>query len=273
LLKNITISVVLPSRSRPERLARLLASISSTTSDLNSIEVVVLLDADDAANYPRSKVGGLNLNFFVGEPGRTMGELNQDCVSKANGEIIFFTNDDVIFRTVGWDALLIREIGLVPDSIYLMYPNDLFKGPKLCTFPILSRRLLLENLDILPDSYLGAFMDLHIMDVFKAYRLGSRITYLKDLVCEHQHYRKDETLFDNTYEKRDRWGDDEQFIKLSSQRFEIVSRLEKLQPKSNNWLKEDSVFQLLTGSADVRWKIGLFFYMISRRLYKFVFIW
>ena len=268
MTEHVAISVVLPSRGRSERLYSLLESITETVSDLRGIEVVVLLDSDEDESYSRRDFGGLNCNFFTGEFGRTMGQLNQDCVSKAHGDVICFTNDDVIFRTSGWDEVLLNKVSLEPDSAYLMYPNDLFKGSRLCTFPIMNRKLLLENLDILPAAYLGAFMDLHIMDIFKAYHRGSRITYLEEMVCEHQHYRVDGKLLDDTYKKRRRFGDDERFIRLSTQRAEIVSRLEKVPLSRASFFGHDSIFQLLLGQAHSYWKLKLFVYMFARRVYK-----
>jgi hypothetical protein len=243
----------------------------STTNELAGVEVVVLLDHDDEQNYLRRTFGELNCKFFVGEPGRSMGELNQDCVLKSNGEVIFFSNDDVVFRTNDWDTMLLREISAWPNSVYLMYPNDMFKGRKLCTFPIMSRKLLTAYPEILPQKYRGAFMDLHIMDIFKAYQFGAHIKYLNTLVCEHQHYRINAEFLDATYKDRDRFGDDECFIELASERAEIVSRLngEELdRPVSS---KASSILDLLCSSASFGWRIKLFVYMLSRRAYRLLF--
>lgn len=268
LSNDSVISIVLPSRGRPERLYKLLESIISTADDLTRIEVVVLLDHDDEKNYRRREFDGLNCNFFTGDPGRAMGDLNYDCVMRANGDVIFFSNDDAVFKTSKWDTLLLREISLLPSSIYLMYPNDMFKGEKLCTFPIMSRKLLLDYPEIVSRRYLGAFIDLHIMDIFKAYRLGSHIKYLNSIICEHQHYRTDITLIDATYTKRDRFGDDEHFIELAGERARIVSEFSDKMSKGPSWLKDNSIFQLLYGSASLGWKLKLFFYMMSRRTYR-----
>jgi glycosyltransferase involved in cell wall biosynthesis len=270
LIKDITISVVLPSRGRPKRLKKLLESILETTNNLTTVEVIILLDSDDEFNYTQRQFGELNCKFFIGDPGRSMGALNRECLSKATGQVNFFTNDDVIFRTKDWDSLLVEHIYKIPDAIYLMYPNDLFKRKNLCTFPIMDREFLLENPDILPDCYQGSFIDLHIMDIFKAFRSGSRVTYLENLVCEHQHYRTGLALFDETYQKRIRLGDDVQFIKLSSQRVKIVSRLEKYPIKSTTYFRSDSVFQLLSGPAAFHWKLKLFLYMVARKGYKWI---
>tara|TARA_B100000686_G_scaffold354471_1_gene464942 strand:+ start:10957 stop:11796 length:840 start_codon:yes stop_codon:yes gene_type:complete len=265
--KNINISVVLPSRGRPERLDQLLESISLTATDLTKLEVVILLDKDDSINYSQIKTYNINCNFIVGNSGRTMGELNQDCVFHAKGDVIFFMNDDVIFRSLAWDIILLEKISLMLDSKYIMYPNDLFKGSKLCTFPIMDRKFLLKNLDIIPSNYLGSFMDLHIMDIFKAYSGGSRILYIPDIVCEHKHYRTDQSLLDDTYLKRDRFKDDLIFIQLSGSRANITSRLENIEPKTRITFKDDSVFQLLLGSASISWKLRIFLYMLCRKLY------
>ncbi len=265
---NLAISIVLPSRGRPERLYKLLESIISTADDLTRIEAVVLLDRDDEKNYHRREFGELSCNFFIGDPGRTMGDLNYDCVAKANGDVIFFSNDDAVFMTPKWDTLLLSEISALPSSIYLMYPNDMFKGEKLCTFPIMNRKLLVDYPEIISRRYLGAFIDMHIMDIFKAYLLGRHIKYLHSIVCEHQHYRTNNALIDATYTKRDRFGDDEHFIELAGERARIVSGFHGKTPKEPSWLKENSIFRLLYGSASLGWKLKLFFYMMARRTYR-----
>ena len=50
------------------------------------------------------------------------------------------------------------------------------------------------------------------MYIFMEFNNGKNFKYLKNLICEHNHYRKNIDLIDNTYSKRDRFSDDKIFI-------------------------------------------------------------
>lgn len=50
-------------------------------------------------------------------------------------DFIHITNDDVIYRTKGWDRLLAEAIASTPG---IAYGNDLAQESKLCTFPFIS---------------------------------------------------------------------------------------------------------------------------------------
>lgn len=267
---NYYVSILLPSRGRPSRLTLLLESIKKTTKFLKFIEVIIRIDFDEKEIYENIKITDLNYEFIYGPSDMKMGQLNNDCLKMASGQNVFIVNDDVIFKTKNWDLILKKKVEALNSKIFLMYPDDGFKKQKLSTFPILNREILLQNPNMLPISYKGSFIDTHLMDIFMEYNHGKNIFFLKDILCKHYHFRKDKKLLDNTYLKRDRFGDDKNFINFSLKRKKIASKFNG-QNLENSKNKELSIFYLLNGQSKLIWRLYLFTYLYARRIYSSIF--
>lgn len=215
---RLLISLLLPTRKRPELARRFLHSVQSTAKYPDDVEIIIYADDDDAGSHDLD-CAGLRITRIIG-PRRTMGSYNTACLERARGDIIALVNDDVVIRTPGWDEALRRHDASVPDKIYLAYGDDQFKGQRLSTFPILSRR----TCDILQEpyhrAYRGAFIDYHLMDIFKRLEQSGRkrIFYLPDVVFEHLHYRAGKAEIDETYTARGRFEDDMLFVGLANVR-------------------------------------------------------
>lgn len=181
------ISMLLPTRGRTEELARLLASIVETARRPGRIEVVLYVDEDDPASAEFT-FADLALVKHVGPP-QSMGEMIGACYRLARRENVFLLNDDVVFRTGGWDDAVFAALEEFDDGVALVYGNDLHQGGRLPTFPILPRVVC----DLLggpaPADYFRSHIDAHLLDVFKCLRrLGhDRIRYLPEVVFEHLH--------------------------------------------------------------------------------------
>jgi glycosyltransferase involved in cell wall biosynthesis len=208
------ISLLLPTRGRPNLVARLLRSIVAESAHPESIEVVVCVDDDDVESHGISS-DELKLKLVI-VPRQSMGMYNSICLAESSGDITIAINDDMVVRTKGWDDRVRSMDARYGDGIYLGYGNDLFKGAKLCSFPILSRETCQALGDPYPPVYRGAFLDTQLMDIFNRlkHRGHDRFAYDKDLVFEHVHYRAHPEAFDATYAERLRFGDDPSFIAL-----------------------------------------------------------
>jgi hypothetical protein len=212
------ISLLMPTRGRPVLARRFLQSVLETAASPENIEIIIYVDDDDPASHDIATVG-LTTTTIIG-PQRSMGTLNSACFAKARGSIIILVNDDVIMRSAGWDER-IRELDAdMSDGIYLAYGNDGFKKSRLSTFPILSRRTCEVLQEPYHPAYQGAFIDYHLMDIFKRLKRAGhdRIIYLPDLVFEHLHYRTGKAEKDETYAARGRFDDDMLFVGLASVR-------------------------------------------------------
>lgn len=212
------ISLLLPTRGRPALVARLFDSIAEKTRHLSRIEVIVYVDDDDPGSFGITE-DRFAVKVTVG-PRLTMGGYNSTCLAKASGEIVILINDDMVIRTQGWDDVVRELDSRYPDKVYLGYGNDLYKGRNLCAFPILSRRCCEALLEPFPSAYRGAFIDYHLLDIFKRVQKAgySRICYLEHLVFEHMHFRSGKGNLDATYTARKRFGDDAEFFRLRDER-------------------------------------------------------
>lgn len=219
------ISLLMPTRARPALARRFFKSVLELSSQVGSVEVILYVDDDDTESHSLD-CEGLDVRKIIG-PRLTMGEYNSRCLAKAKGEIIVLVNDDMVVRTYGWDARLRELDAEYEDKVYLAYGNDLFKGKKLCTFPILSRRTCELLIDPFPAQYRGAFIDYHLLDIFKRLEMlgENRIRYLEDVVFEHLHYRTGKAQIDETYTQRKRFADDLDFLALSGPRLLAAQRV------------------------------------------------
>lgn len=223
--KAATISLLLPTRARPAWAERFFKSVAEHTTHLDQVEVILYVDEDDTGSHHLSS-DEIHVERIIG-PRMSMGAYNSACLEKARGEIVILVNDDMVIRTPGWDEKIRALDASFPDGIYLAYGNDLFKGGRLCTFPILSRRACEVLGDPYPAAYRGAFIDYHLFDVFQRLRrLGyDRIRYLEDVVFEHLHFRAGKAEKDAIYTQRNRFGDDPTFVGLREQRAIAAARL------------------------------------------------
>jgi hypothetical protein len=219
------ISLLLPTRGRPDLVQRFLRSVAEQSAHPELVEVVLCVDEDDVGSHGIA-FDQLALKLIVG-PRRTMGEYNAECLRLSSGEITIAVNDDIVVRTKGWDDMVRTLDAHYADGVYLGYGNDLFKGPRLCTFPILSRTTCDLMIEPYPPDYKGAFIDMHLMDIFRRleHRGYARICYAADLVFEHVHYRNNPAALDATYSDRLRFADDLTFISLIEARRLEADRL------------------------------------------------
>jgi hypothetical protein len=219
------ISLLLPTRGRRKLAERFLGSVAAESAHPELIEVIVCVDEDDIDSH-RITSDKLALKLVM-VPRQTMGAYNAICLARATGEITIAVNDDIMVRTRGWDEKVRELDARYPDGVYLGYANDLFKGAKLSAFPILSRETCRMLEQPYPPIYKGAFIDVHLMDIFRRLQKRGypRIAYAEDIVFEHLHYRKNPDAFDATYAGRIRFGDDLTFMALIDIRRAEADRL------------------------------------------------
>jgi glycosyltransferase involved in cell wall biosynthesis len=183
------LSLVVPTRRRPEPLRRLLDSLAATAESLGTIEIVLVVDADDQDSIDvRHEL--LSLKHVVVPPGQTMGALNESGAAAATGDFLMLLNDDVVARTPGWDEKILRRCRRFADGIVLVHVNDTLLQKNLCTFPIVSRAFCKLAGGICPREYIRYRIDDHIEDVFNLLAmLGERRTiYLPDVIFEHLNF-------------------------------------------------------------------------------------
>jgi len=219
------ISLLLPTRGRPALARRFFESVAQRTARRQLVEIILYVDEDDHESHELSS-SEIHVSRIIG-PRMTMGAYNTACLERASGDIVMLANDDMVMLTDHWDERVREADSDIPDGIYLAYGNDMFKGRKLCTFPILSRRTCELLGEPFPCAYRGAFIDYHLFDTFKRLQHAGidRIRYMPDVLFEHRHYRSGKAPVDATYLQRGRFDDDTVFFALADARARAAQTL------------------------------------------------
>ena len=183
------ISLIVPTRQRPELLRRLLGSLADTTAQPEALEIVLVVDADDPTSLSIAEPR-LPLRHVIVPSGQTMGNLNMAGYEAARGRYLMLLNDDVVARTPGWDDAARSCFAAFADDMLLLHVNDLVMQKHLCTFPIVSRSFCELAGGICPREFVRYRIDDHIEDCFNLLGvLGERrIVYAPDIVFEHANY-------------------------------------------------------------------------------------
>lgn len=216
--RPIDISLLLPTRGRPKLAERFIKSVCDTAVDLSKIEIVLYLDQDDYSSHAIAN-NSVRVVKIIG-PRSSMGYYNSRCLAASRGKLLVLANDDIIIRTWGWDRVFTGLLFVFPDELFLAYPNDLLKGERIATFPVISRRCADVLIEPYPRAYAGAFIDVHLLDVFRRLKLRgqNRIVFLSSVVFEHMHHTVNKGLLDVTYLGRDRFADDDVYLQLANWR-------------------------------------------------------
>ena len=111
------ISLLCPTRKRPDGLRRMVDSACSTAS--RAPEIVCYVDEDDDSYG----VPDLRVKFIRG-PRIVLSNMWNKCAAAASGEILGQMNDDIIFRTPGWDVDVENEFSRWRDRIVLVHGSD-----------------------------------------------------------------------------------------------------------------------------------------------------
>ena len=276
------ISMLLPTRARPALARRFLESAFKTCRNPAQVEIIMVIDDDDSSYgdfvCPFEKMQLLTVSPL------TMSGYNRFAAEQSSGDILVLVNDDIIVESEGWDVAVRKMHESFDDGLYLGFPNDGFKKSRLSVFPILSRRTF-DNFDVLPEIYLGAFIDTHLHEIFRFLRAQGhdRISYLADVKFTHHHYRVTKTTPDDTYTRRDRFGDDKTFllhikarhnISLNMKRFIEVGDISKSQESTQvmqTWIASLCHY-LFACPERMRYRVGQVGYLIFRLIYKAFFV-
>lgn len=178
-------SLLLPTRQGPDLVHRLLESLASTTDRPDRVEIVLYVDTDDRPSQ------GIDHEAFsvvkLIRPRATMGVMTQECYEASSGRYLMLLNDDVLFRTAGWDTAVRETFARFSDDIALVWGNDLFRRERFPSHPFLSRRFCTIAGGPCPPEYVHDYIDTHLFDLFRILKRAGhdRMVYLPAVVFEH----------------------------------------------------------------------------------------
>ena len=198
------IAVVLPTRNRPDKLARFVDSAFEMATHPSSVHFYFYVDEDDQVTLPSiSKLAEKytsRISWVVG-PRIMMSQTANMLIPYVKEDIFFLGADDLIIKTKGWDEVIIKYFEEHQDKVVLAYGDDLFQ-PELATHPIIHRNWVQAVGYLTPPYFAADFADTWINDL--AAKIG-RKQKLK-FVNEHMHYFAGKAELDSTFaENRNRY--------------------------------------------------------------------
>jgi hypothetical protein len=188
------ISILCPTRGRPEMVKSMWNSLRETSSVMP--EIVYYVDEDDGT-FPESFHCFTNVNVLRG-PRILMTEMWNRCAEAATGEIMLLSGDDVLFKTKGWDDMVRRAFAAFPDRLVMVHGDDGIWGNKFGTHCFLHRAWVDAVGYFSPPYFSSDYGDTWINDVFNAV---NRRIYLP-FVTEHLHPVAGKRKLDKTDEER-----------------------------------------------------------------------
>lgn len=184
------ISLMTPSRGRPESLKRMAHSARATAA--RRIEIIVWLDVDDPALTDNIRVCREEKILYQLGPRNILHSSRWDkCLPLATGDLLAHANDDIVFRTPGWDETVEDFFAASEDKLWVVGGDDEYlHSETLAPHPIVHRRWFEILGYVIPPYFDAEWGDTWVSD------LANRVGRLKFLpfICEHMHFSRTDKL-------------------------------------------------------------------------------
>lgn len=191
------ISILCPTRKRPRILERMVVTIHETAK--GAWDCVVYVDDDDKETQKVCLEHADAIKMVVG-PRIVLTDCWNKCLRLAKGDILMQANDDIIFRTPGWDLMIEGAFAQSLDKFLMVYGDDMGMhhgafGPH----PFVHRRWLdITGGWMIPPYFWSECGDTWLNDVFQGV---DRRRFLPFIV-EHMHWQFKKAEMDQTYSDR-----------------------------------------------------------------------
>jgi len=198
------ISILTPTRQRPQRLEQFIKSVYQCSAEKDRVEMLMYVDADDPAKelyldffeHCQTEFHDfLRIHFIFGAP-KSVSQSWNELYIRSVGDIIIMGNDDLIYRTSRWDGIVDSTTKVYEDDIYCMWMDDRINKESHCAFPIVSRKWCETLGYFTPGVFHFGYNDTWVFDIAK--RVG-RCRFLGGVVGEHMHFTQGKAIKDETY--------------------------------------------------------------------------
>ena len=189
------ISILCPSRNRPEQLVEMMKSALEMSARPDSIEFCLYIDADDSS-YDELKLPS-NVTVVRG-PRMWLSMMYNSLLTAAKGEYLFWSGDDVEFKTFGWDEEMRNALKLFSSQLGVVHVNDMATSypQKYATIGMVHRNWVKAFGYVFTPHLRDNGIDFWISSVSNQV---NRRLYLPNVKVEHKQYRQGKVSIDKTY--------------------------------------------------------------------------
>ena len=189
------ISVLCPTRGRPENVRRLAATALGTAAGV--IELVLYADDDAPGSVPQD-VAVMPWVKVVTGPRIVLSDTWNKCWERASADVFMMCGDDVAFRTPGWDQVVLAEFGRWADRIVFVHGEDGIQGPGFGSHGFIHRKWADTVGYFSPPWFSCDFCDTWLNHV--AITLGRSVRV--PILTEHMHPNAGKGDWDRTHQER-----------------------------------------------------------------------
>ena len=204
------ISLLTPTRKRPASMQRLWESALQTATSPQNLEIIFYIDSDDTESiakfneletaymrHPNEDKGMYTsqVRAIIGER-IVLSKMWNACQAIANGEVFMHCGDDIIFRSDGWDKIVVDHMNSSPDHIFFVHGRDGIQDSKLGTHGFLHRNWVDTVGYFVPPYFSCDYNDTWLTDVST---MLNRRVYDPRIFTEHMHWAVGKQPLDSTY--------------------------------------------------------------------------
>lgn len=175
------LSILLPSGPNNQaKLARTLKNLRETISDISQVEVVICLDAN--GSFPDGwieRIGDSIIQVYE-KPSKYRGRFFNAAWKASTGRFLLMANDDMLFKTKGWDKLIPYD--KYPDDLVCFGFRDNTFNERFYCHPVWSRKAMELGDDLFSPNYWITKCDNTIFDIHPAHRR----VYLPEIEIDHR---------------------------------------------------------------------------------------
>jgi len=244
------ISLLVPSRERLNLKLTLISSIITSVNDINNVELIFGIDADDPTleivhkisdSIPFVKIIVIeNDKKFIG-----INKIWNMLYPHAEGNIFGYIGDDMVFKTRNWDKKILDEFNddnLPNDKIKLVHCYDGYRDKDEISVNAFIHKKYTEILGYMcKGEFLINWSDQWMYQTFKAF---DRVKYRRDIHIQHNHWvfgqrSKDKVAERMLSDQHDRKSD-ALWYELVDERIADVKKLSEYLKLEPDWEKVDT---------------------------------
>lgn len=200
------ISLLAPTRGRPEQFAEMVESAFSTATHVKRVEVIAYRDVDDESEYAERK--GVS---WVRADRCLLSEAWNRCQRASTADIFMHCGDDIIFRTPGWDSAVREAFARSADKLVLVHGDDCSPNTDVLATHGFYHRRWVETLGYFMPPYFSCdWNDVWLTELADA--VGRRIKI--PIVTEHMHHSFDKREYDETDLEREQRGREDDVVRI-----------------------------------------------------------
>ncbi len=205
------ISLLCPTRGRPNQAERLIKSFLNTQKYQNQI-LFYVADDDECKEQYYELFNKYKIGFYRG-PQMSTSFIWNFLAHQATGEMVTLIGDDVEIKTKNWDQIFIEANDIYKDKIYVLTVDDGRQdsfaqndGRMRCDHPTVNKRWIQTLKYFVPPFFMHRYLDAYTRRL--AIQID-RFIEIKEVVFEHLKF---ETISDKTGKLSRSWFDHDKHI-------------------------------------------------------------